>query len=45
MLNIKWDGLLPTEFAAKYNNFIEELQKLSIIIIVIYLSTSTTLQG
>ena len=28
---IRWDDLLPTEFVVKYNNFIEELRKLSFI--------------
>ena len=27
-MNVKWDGLLPTEFEVKYNNFIQELRKL-----------------
>ena len=28
ILNIKWDNLFPSEFVVKYNNFIEELQRL-----------------
>ena len=31
ILNVKWDDLLPTKFVVKYNTFIEELLKLSII--------------
>ena len=30
ILNVKWDELLPTESVVKYNNFIEELRKLSV---------------
>ena len=33
ILNIKWDDLLLTEFVVKYNNFKEELQKLSFILV------------
>ena len=31
MLKVKQDDLLPTEFVVKYNNFIEELRKLSFV--------------
>ena len=37
ILNVKWDDLLPTEFVVKYNNFIEELRKLSFISVPRYL--------
>ena len=37
VLNVKWDDLLPTEFVVKYNNFTEELRKLSFISVPRYL--------
>ena len=36
-MNVKWDDLLPKEFEVKYNNFIEELRKLSFISVRRYL--------
>ena len=36
-MNVKWDGLLPTEFLVKYYNFIEELRKLSYLSVLHYL--------
>ena len=30
ILNVKWDELLSTESVVKYNNFVEELRKLSV---------------
>ena len=36
IFNVKWDGLLRTEFIVKYNNFTEELRKLPFMSVLRY---------